>query len=99
MRTVIVLATAAIVLPSAGEAIAQQATPPAPATTALPQANQAKSATHERVVCETDQVLGSLVPRRICMTQSQWDSAREGARRAIRDQAQDVRPHTQTGGN
>ena len=100
MRTMIVLATAAIAFLSSAAVLAQQsaATPTTANAPAAPQAAKAKPP-KEKVICETDQVLGSLVPRRLCMTESQWDAVREGARRAVRDQAQDVEPRTQSGGH
>jgi hypothetical protein len=73
---------------------------PAPSVPqAAAQAPKAKPADKDRIICETDEILGSLVPRRLCMTKSQWEEARDGAHRAIRDQAQDVEPRTQSGGN
>jgi hypothetical protein len=95
MRIMIALAAAAIALSSAEAGLAQQAMP----STAPPQAKQPKPDADERIICERDQILGSNVPRRLCMTKSQWDQARDGAQRAIRDQAQDVEPHTQSGGH
>jgi predicted secreted protein len=97
----IILAAGAIAFSISAAAFAQQSVPaPAAATApaAAPQAAKPKPP-KERVICETEQVLGSLLPRHLCMTESQWDAAREGARRAVRDQAQDVEPRTQSGGH
>ena len=100
MRTMIVLSAAAITLSNVPAAFAEPAANVAPTTTTpASQTAKAKSATKERIICETEQVLGSLLPRRLCMTESQWSAARDGARRAVRDQAQDVEPRLQSGGH
>ena len=35
-------------------------------------------AVKERKVCRTDQLIGSMVPRRVCKTRSEWDAQNGG---------------------
>jgi len=73
MRIVIGVAVAAIALSSAGAAFAADETTAVAAQQAQPQ--EAKKDERQRLVCKTDEFVGSRIPRRVCRTQQEWDAA------------------------
>ena len=76
MRTI--LACPAVALLVATAAPAQTVSTPAP---------QAKKDDGSKIVCKTEEFVGSRIPKRICMTRSQWEQGRQKAAE-IMDQRQ-----------
>ena len=80
--------------------LAAQAAGPAEAAATAPVAKApAKASTpkddSQKVVCKDEAVVGSLIPRRVCMTQYDWDAARENAQKATQDiQTKALTTHT-----
>src|SRR3954451_13604316 len=68
MRTVVLLATLAFVAPSAALA---------------GDPNQAKPNPLDKVVCKSDYFVGSMIPKRICLTKRQWIQAEQDGKDAI----------------
>jgi hypothetical protein len=59
---------------------------------------QAVAANEEDLVCERVTRTGSRIGRKVCMTQAQWDAAREGSRAASGSAVEDIqRRATQVG--
>ncbi len=56
------------------------AEPAAPAPSAETAAAEGEENGNDRVVCRRERVLGSNRPQRICMTQSEWQHARDTSR-------------------
>ena len=42
-----------------------------------PNAKPAKKSDLDKIVCKTEDFVGSMIPRRICMKKSEWDQARQ----------------------
>jgi hypothetical protein len=68
MRTVFLLATLAFVAPSAAFA---------------GDPNQTKPNPLDKVVCKSDYFVGSMIPKRICLTKRQWIQAEQDGKDAI----------------
>ncbi len=52
---------------------ATETTPPAAATAATPVAKSDK----DRMICKTEALAGSRVPKKVCATKSEWDARRQ----------------------
>jgi hypothetical protein len=46
-----------------------------------PQPKKVADAT--KIVCRTEQVVGSKIPKRICLTRQQWDQIKENSQEAL----------------
>lgn len=76
----LMIAVAAFGLLAAAPAIAQVAAPAAaPATAQQPP----KKADGRKIVCKTDDFVGSLIPRRICKTRAEWEERAYQAKNAL----------------
>jgi|tagenome__1003787_1003787.scaffolds.fasta_scaffold20971069_3 hypothetical protein len=65
-----ILASSAAALLAATVASGQtESAPPAPA----------KKDDGSKIVCKTEEFVGSKIPKRVCMTRSQWEQARQAA--------------------
>ena len=73
----------ALVLAAQAAGLAESAAP-APAATAPAKALQPKDAS-QKVVCKNETTVGSLIPKRICLTQEDWDAMRDAAKQVTRD--------------
>ena len=64
---------------------ASAATPAvAPVASAPASASSAATPVKEKKVCVSENVMGSIMPKRVCRTQAEWEAARkEDARRSI----------------
>ena len=51
---------------------------------AVAQSDGAATKKKEKVVCRTEEVVGSRRPKRVCMTQAQWDGITQDSRDALR---------------
>lgn len=40
-----------------------------------------------KIVCRTEEVVGSKIPKRICLTRQQWDKIKDDARDALNDRS------------
>ena len=52
---------------------------------AVAQSDEAASKEKEKLVCRTEEVVGSRRPKRMCMTQAQWDEISQDTKQALRD--------------
>lgn len=66
----------------------QNSAPAAANASEAPAASQSTERPEDRLVCRRERLLGSNRPQRICMTQRQWDNARDTSR----DQLDRMRP-------
>jgi hypothetical protein len=87
----IVLACSVVTLLVSATALAQTvSTPPA-----SPPA--AKKDDGSKLICKTEEFIGSKIPKRICMTRSEWEQGRQNARE-IMDERQMWKPTKGVGG-
>jgi hypothetical protein len=68
MRTLLACSAAALLAATAASGQTESA-PPAPA----------KKDDGSKIVCKTEEFVGSRIPKRVCMTRSQWEQARQAA--------------------
>lgn len=78
MRIMLVLAAAGVLVSSA--AIADNAAPAAPAA-------PAKKDNSQKIICKTEEIVGSMIPKRVCMTRAEWDKMAQADKDAIDPQA------------
>jgi hypothetical protein len=86
----IVLASSALALLLASAAAAQN---PVPNAASPP----VKKDDGSKIVCKSEEFVGSRIPKRICMSQSQWEQGRSNARE-IMDERQMWKPTKGKGG-
>ena len=72
MRTLLAFSAAGLMISSA--ALAQDAAAPAPAK---------KKDDGSKVVCKTEQFVGSVIPRRICKTKAEWEAAADNSQQYL----------------
>jgi hypothetical protein len=68
MRTMLAFSAVGLMISSA--ALAQDAAAPVPVK---------KKDDGSKVVCKTEQFVGSIIPRRICKTKAEWEAAAENS--------------------
>jgi len=65
-----------------------------PAATAPAAAKPVQKAAADEVVCHTEQVTGSMFPKKVCRRKAEADAARADQQRALRDVQHPVGPRT-----
>jgi len=73
-----------VALAATPDAAPAAATAP-PAAAAAPAAKPVEKAAADEMVCKTEQVTGSMFPKKICRKKSEMDAARADQQRNLRD--------------
>lgn len=45
----------------------------------------AKADPSQKIVCKTERLVGSMIEKRICRTQDEWDAIESGAKQSVED--------------
>jgi hypothetical protein len=88
MRALIASVAAAVLFSSSAWAD-ETNPPPAPAP--------AQKNDGDKIVCKREQFVGSIIPKRICMTKAQWEQGAINAKRALDEKIMWDNPQTMGG--